>query len=122
MFYIHTSYIYYINILVSKCKIPLYTRYIYETKVDKYSMSRQKYGGREKGTPNRLTSKVKDKLEQILDECIESLSVDDMSKQEKLKAIQLCLQYLMPKPTPEREDKNIVQHFEVEIIDNLKDQ
>jgi hypothetical protein len=85
-------------------------------------MSRQKYGGREKGTPNRLTSKIKDKLEQILDKCIESLSVDDMSKQEKLKAIQLCLQYLMPKPTPEREDKNIVQHFEVEIIDNLKEQ
>ena len=84
-------------------------------------MSRQKYGGREKGTPNRLTSKVKDKLKHILDECIESLSVDDMSKQEKLKAIQLCLQYLMPKPTPEREDKNIVQHFEVEIIDNLKE-
>ena len=85
-------------------------------------MSRQKYGGREKGTPNRLTSKVKGKLEQILDECIESLSVDDMSKQEKLKAIQLCLQYLMPKPTPEREDKNIVQHFEVEIMDSLQDQ
>lgn len=40
-----------------------------------------------------------------------------MSKQEKLKAIQLCLQYLIPKPTPEREDKHIVQHFEVEIID-----
>ena len=85
-------------------------------------MSRQKYGGREKGTPNRLTRKVKDKLERVLDECIESLSVDDMTKQEKLKAIQLCLQYLMPKPTPEREDKNIVQHFEVEIIDNLKEQ
>ena len=31
-------------------------------------MSRQKYGGREKGTPNRLTSKVKDKLERVLDE------------------------------------------------------
>jgi hypothetical protein len=45
-----------------------------------------------------------------------------MTKQEKLKAIQLCLQYLMPKPTPERDDKNKVQHFEVEIIDNLKDQ
>ena len=30
-------------------------------------MSRQKYGGREKGTPNRLTSRVKDKLERILD-------------------------------------------------------
>ena len=45
-----------------------------------------------------------------------------MTKQEKLKAIQLCLQYLMPKPTPEREDKNIIQHFEVEIIDNLKEQ
>ena len=85
-------------------------------------MSRQKYGGREKGTPNKLTSKVKNMLERVLDECIESLSVDDMTKQEKLKAIQLCLQYLMPKPTPEREDKNIVQHFEVEIIDNLKDQ
>ena len=84
-------------------------------------MSIQKYGGREKGTPDKLTTKVKDKLERILDECIESLSVDDMSKQEKLKAIELCMQYLMPKPTPEREDKNIVQHFEVEIINNLKD-
>jgi hypothetical protein len=83
-------------------------------------MSRQKYGGREKGTPNRLTSKVKDKLERILDECIESLSIGDMSRQEKLKAIQLCLQYLMPKPTPEREDKDLIQHFEVEIIDNNK--
>jgi len=83
-------------------------------------MSRQKYGGREKGTPNRLTSKVKDKLERILDECIESLNVGDMSRQEKLKAIQLCLQYLMPKPTPEREDKDLIQHFEVEIIDNNK--
>jgi len=29
---------------------------------------------------------------------------------------------IMPKPTPEREDKKIVQQFEVEIIDNLKDQ
>jgi len=38
------------------------------------------------------------------------------------KATQLCLQYLMPKPTPEREDKNIVQHFEVEIMDSLQDQ
>ena len=85
-------------------------------------MSRQKYGGREKGTPNKLTSKVKNMLERVLDECIESLNVDDMTKQEKLKAIQICLQYLMPKPPPEREDKNIVQHFEVEIIDNLKDQ
>jgi len=83
-------------------------------------MSRQKYGGREKGTPNWLTSKVKDKLERILDECIESLNVGDMSRQEKLKAIQLCLQYLMPKPTPEREDKDLIQHFEVEIIDNNK--
>jgi len=43
-----------------------------------------------------------------------------MSRQEKLKAIQLCLQYLMPKPTPEREDKDLIQHFEVEIIDNNK--
>ena len=81
-------------------------------------MSRQKYGGREKGTPNRLTSKVKDKLERILDECIESLSVDDMSKQEKLKAIQLCLQYLMPKPTPDKSVENSTQHFEVQIIEN----
>lgn len=84
-------------------------------------MSRQKYGGRERGTPNRLTSRVKDKLEHILDDCVKSLNVDDMTNQERLKAIQLCLQYLMPKPTPEREDKNIVQHFEVEIIDNIKD-
>ena len=32
-----------------------------------------KYGGRTKGTPNKLSSKIKDKLLSILDETIDSL-------------------------------------------------
>ncbi len=80
-------------------------------------MSRQKYSGRTKGPPNKVTTKVKAQLEHLLDACISSISIDDMSRQEKLKAIQICLQYLIPKPSNEGDDKDTVQQFEVQIID-----
>ena len=40
-----------------------------------------KYGGRTKGTPNKLTSKIKDKLSSIISEAIDSLDLETMTKQ-----------------------------------------
>ena len=57
-----------------------------------------KYGGRTKGTPNKLTSKIKDKLSSVISEAIDSLDLDDMTKSEKLKLIQLGLPYIITKP------------------------
>ena len=58
----------------------------------------RKFGGRAKGTPNKLTSKIKDKLSEIISEAIHSLDTENMSQSEKLKLIQLGLPYIVTKP------------------------
>jgi len=77
-----------------------------------------KYGGRTKGTPNKLTSEIKDKLASVINEAIDSIDLDDMSKAEKLKLIQLGLPYVMTKPQQE-EPQQEEQKFTIEIIDRL---
>jgi hypothetical protein len=77
-----------------------------------------KYGGRTKGTPNKLTSKIKDKLSSIISEAIDSLDLEDMSKVERLKLIQLGLPYIITKPQIE-EPQLEQQMFQIEIIDSL---
>ena len=77
-----------------------------------------KYGGRTKGTPNKLTSKIKDKLFSIISEAIDSLEIETMSKSERLKLIQLGLPYIVTKPQIE-EPQQEEQKFQIEIIDRL---
>ena len=77
-----------------------------------------KYGGRTKGTPNKLTSKIKDKLSGVISEAIDSLDLETMSKAEKLKLIQLGLPYIITKPQIE-EPPQEQQMFQIEIIDSL---
>ena len=78
----------------------------------------KKFGGRQKGTPNKLTSEIKDKLSTIINEAIDSIDLDGMSKAEKLKLIQLGLPYVMTKPQQE-EPQQEEQKFQIEIIDRL---
>jgi hypothetical protein len=61
----------------------------------------KKFGGRQKGTPNKLSNKIKDKLSSIISEAIDSLDLEDMSKVERLKLIQLGLPYIVTKPQQE---------------------
>ena len=74
-----------------------------------------KYGGRIKGTPNKLTSKIKDKLSSVISEAIDSLDLETMSKAEKLKLIQLGLPYIITKPQIE-EPMQEPQTYQIEII------
>ena len=78
----------------------------------------KKYGGRQKGTPNKLNNEIKDKLSNIINEAIDSIDLDSMSKAEKLKLIQLGLPYVMTKPQQE-EPQQEEQKFQIEIIDRL---
>ena len=78
----------------------------------------KKFGGRTKGTPNKLTSEIKDKLSTIINEAIDSIDLDSMSKAEKLKLIQLGLPYVMTKPQQEDPPQE-EQKFQIEIIDRL---
>jgi hypothetical protein len=76
-----------------------------------------KYGGRTKGTPNKLTSKIKDKLSSIISEAIDSLDLEDMTKSERLKLIQLTLPYVITKPQIE-ETPQEPQTYQIEIIES----
>ena len=78
----------------------------------------KKFGGRTKGTPNKLTSEIKDKLSTIINEAIDSIDLENMSKAEKLKLIQLGLPYVMTKPQQEDPPQE-EQKFQIEIIDRL---
>ncbi len=79
----------------------------------------KKFGGRQKGTPNKLNSKIKDKLSAILSDAISSLNIEDMTKAERLKLIQLGLPYIITKP--QQEEIQEQQNFTIEIIDRLSD-
>ena len=58
---------------------------------------KKKTGGRKKGTPNKVTSQVKEKLSLVVNKTIESIDISDMSTSEKIKLIQIGFQYLLPK-------------------------
>ena len=77
-----------------------------------------KYGGRTKGTPNKPTSKIKEKLSSIISEAIDSLAIENMTKSERLKLIQLGLPYIVTKPQLE-EPVQQEQKLQTEIIDRL---
>ena len=77
----------------------------------------KKFGGRQKGTPNRLNSKIKDKLSAIISDAISSLNIEDMTKAERLKLIQLGLPYIITKP--QQEEIQEQHNFTIEIIDHI---
>ena len=79
----------------------------------------KKFGGRTKGTPNKLNSKIKDKLSSIISEAIDSFDIADMTKAERLKLIQLGMPYIITKP--QQEEIKEQQNITIEIIDKLSD-
>ena len=78
----------------------------------------KKFGGRQKGTPNKLNNEIKDKLSNIINEAIDSIDLENMSKTEILKLIQLGIPYIMTKPQQEEVPQE-EQKFTIEIIDRL---
>ena len=53
--------------------------------------------GRIAGTPNKLTKEVKAKLALIVDEVVDSIDVDTLNNNEKIKLLQIGIQYMIPR-------------------------
>jgi hypothetical protein len=53
--------------------------------------------GRIAGIPNKITSEVKENLQGLLGQVVDSLDVNSMSTSEKLKYLQIVSQYIMPR-------------------------
>ena len=75
---------------------------------------------RPKGSPNKLTSIIKDRLVDILSEAIDSLDIKEMNKAERLKLIQIGIQYVIPRlKQVEEVTDEMPTNFQIEIIDRL---
>ena len=76
--------------------------------------------GRKLGVPNKITAEVKEKLANILDEAINSIDIKTMTKAERLKLIQISLQYIIPRlKQVEEVTDEMPREFQIEIIDSL---
>ena len=75
---------------------------------------------RPKGSPNKLTSEIKERLSQVVMDAMSSIDIDSMTQNEKLKLIQIGLTYVIPrlKQVDNTEDE-MPTNFQIEIIDSL---
>ena len=76
--------------------------------------------GRPKGSQNKLTKEIKEKLSCIVNDALDSLDIKTMTKAEKLKLIQVGVQYIVPRL---RQIEEVIdeppRQFQIEVIDSL---
>tara|TARA_R110001632_G_scaffold125997_1_gene239486 strand:- start:92 stop:391 length:300 start_codon:yes stop_codon:yes gene_type:complete len=76
--------------------------------------------GRISGIPNKITAKVKERLTTIIDEAMDSIDVEKLTIAERIKLIQIGLQYVIPRlKQVEDVSENMPNEFQIEIIDSL---
>ena len=75
---------------------------------------------RPKGSPNKLTSEIKERLSKVIMDAMATIDIDSMTQNEKLKLIQIGLTYVIPrlKQVDNVEDE-MPTNFQIEIIDRL---
>ena len=75
---------------------------------------------RPKGSPNKITSEIKERLSQVIMDAMSSIDIDLMTQNEKLKLIQIGLTYVIPRlKQVEEVTDEIPREFQIEIIDSL---
>ena len=78
----------------------------------------KKYGGRTKGTPNKVTSEVKGKLQYLIDKTVDELTTANLSVSHKLKLLELALNYTLPKLAHTyKEVEQNVKSYTVEVLE-----
>jgi len=75
---------------------------------------------RPKGSPNKITAEIKERLSQVIMDAMSSIDIDLMTQNEKLKLIQIGLTYVIPRlKQVEDVSENMPNEFQIEIIDSL---
>ena len=62
--------------------------------------------GRIAGVPNKIISEVKDKLQLLIDDLIASLDVKELDSNQRIKMLQIVLQYTLPRMKQATNDVN----------------
>ncbi|MDA8588726.1 hypothetical protein N9L00_00745 [Flavobacteriaceae bacterium] len=75
---------------------------------------------RPKGSPNKITAEIKERLSQVIMDAMSSIDIDSMTQNEKLKLIQIGLTYVIPRlKQVENIEEEEPRKFEIEVIDSL---
>ena len=75
---------------------------------------------RPKGSPNKITAEIKERLSEVIMDAMTTIDIDLMTQNEKLKLIQIGLTYVIPRlKQVENIDEEEPRKFEIEIIDSL---
>ena len=53
--------------------------------------------GRTAGTPNKITTEVKSKLESLIEGLVGSLDISELNANQRIKLLQIALQYTLPR-------------------------
>ena len=75
---------------------------------------------RPKGSPNKITAEIKERLSQVIMDAMSSIDIGSMTQNERLKLIQIGLTYVIPRlKQVENIEEEEPRKFEIEIIDSL---
>ena len=74
---------------------------------------------RPKGSPNKITAEIKERLSKVIMDAMSTIDIDSMTQNEKLKLIQIGLTYVVPKLKHTEEIREEPRNFQIEIIDSL---
>ena len=75
---------------------------------------------RPKGSPNKITAEIKEKLRQVIMNAMSTIDIDSMTQNEKLKLIQIGLTYVIPRLKQVEEiTEEEPRKFQIEIIDSF---
>ena len=75
---------------------------------------------RPKGSPNKITAEIKERLSQVIMNAMSTIDIDSMTQNEKLKLIQIGLTYVIPRlKQVEEVTDEMPTNFQIEIIDRL---
>ena len=75
---------------------------------------------RPKGSPNKITAEIKERLSQVIMDAMSSIDIDSMTQNEKLKLLQIGLTYVIPRlKQVENVEDEMPTNFQIEIIDRI---
>ena len=76
---------------------------------------------RPKGSPNKITAEIKERLSQVIMDAMSTIDIDSMTQNEKLKLIQIGLTYVIPRlKQVEDVSDEMPTNSQIEILDSLK--
>ncbi len=75
---------------------------------------------RPKGSPNKITAEIKERLSEVIMNAMSTLDIDSMTQNERLKLIQIGLTYVIPRlKQVEDVSDEMPTNFQIERIDSL---